>query len=183
MRNRSWPHELCITHAIHCKLIEYKQTRRQRRSQVKAFKGWQYTEYIVQSQNCICLMFSLKVMFTDKIILALMLFDIITSWVYIRRIPILWTELCCVLYCCWFWLTHLMPQALHNGVPSSASLQSGVFLVPQDAHCFPASEKNNAIHCFSEGCLKSAIKIASYVTTAAHSPLISAIYKRSYINS
>lgn len=97
MRNRSWPHELCITHAIHCKLIEYKQTRRQRRSQVKAFKGWQYTEYIVQSQNCIFLMFSLKVMFTDKIILALMLFVIITSWGTLGLPTLDWVVLCSIL--------------------------------------------------------------------------------------
>lgn len=29
---------------------------------------------------------------------------------------------------------YLMPQALQSGVPSSASLQRGVFLVQQDAH-------------------------------------------------
>ena len=31
---------------------------------------------------------------------------------------------------------HLIPQALHRCVPSSASLQRGVLLVPQDAHSF-----------------------------------------------
>lgn len=35
---------------------------------------------------------------------------------------------------------YLMPQALQRGVPSSASLHMGVFLVQQDAQTLPSGE-------------------------------------------
>ena len=40
--------------------------------------------------------------------------------------------------------TYLIPHALHRGVPSSASLHNGVFLVQHDAHCLPVQQINNA---------------------------------------
>ena len=39
--------------------------------------------------------------------------------------------------------TYLIPHALHKGVPSSASLHNGVFLVQHDAHCLPVQQINN----------------------------------------
>lgn len=44
--------------------------------------------------------------------------------------------------------THLIPQALQRGVPSSASLHRGVFLVQHDAHVLDAAGTNTQ-HCVS----------------------------------
>ena len=41
--------------------------------------------------------------------------------------------------------SHLMPQALQRGVPSSASLHKGVFFVPHDAHCLPGHKTHKYI--------------------------------------
>lgn len=39
--------------------------------------------------------------------------------------------------------SHLIPQALQRGVPSSASLHKGVFLVQHDAHIFSKTQHHS----------------------------------------
>ena len=45
-------------------------------------------------------------------------------------------------------MSYLIPQALQSGVPSSASLHIGVFLVQHDAQTFPSGETERK-HLFS----------------------------------